>query len=108
MNFKEYQEQAAQTALYPEEIKLLYLALKLCGEAGEVAEHIAKVYRDDRGTVTLDRWAKLEKELGDVLWYWSELCRQLKLDPDRVAQTNLDKLASRMERGTIHGDGSDR
>lgn len=106
--FKDYQHDAAKTAVYPEEIGLLYLALKLSGEAGEVGELVAKAYRDDDGIISKERLAKLEKELGDVLWYLSELCRKLGLSLPNVAHVNREKLTDRAERGVIKGSGSDR
>jgi NTP pyrophosphatase (non-canonical NTP hydrolase) len=87
---------------------VLYHALKLNGEAGEVAEDVGKMYRDDRGILTEKRKAKLEKELGDALWYLSACATHLGLSLEDIANDNLDKLSDRMERGVLHGDGSDR
>jgi NTP pyrophosphatase (non-canonical NTP hydrolase) len=50
----------------------------------------------------------VEKELGDVLWAMAELCSQLDLSLEHVAQVSLRKLASRKERGVLHGSGDDR
>lgn len=106
--FNAYQHDAAKTAVYPEEVALLYLGLKLSGEAGEVGELIAKAYRDDKGFITDARKEKLLKELGDVLWYASELARRLGYMFSEVAETNRIKLTDRAERGVIKGEGSDR
>lgn len=106
MTFNDYQEQSAETAIYPRESEkqvLSYLALGLNGEAGEVAEHIKKYLRDS----TFDKYALLA-ELGDVLWYLSQLVNELEFDLEDVASSNLNKLKSRMERGVISGSGSDR
>ena len=109
MNFDEYQKQSRKTALYPEVNKnLWYPALGLSGEAGEVAEKIKKLYRDDGGEITDERRAILEKELGDVLWYVAQIATELGLSLDKIAEANLEKLFSRLERGVIQGDGDER
>lgn len=50
--FDDYQTAAARTAIYPSNIRILYPALGLTGEAGEVANKIKRIYRDDGGQVT--------------------------------------------------------
>ena len=42
MNFDDYQKLAISTAIYPEEYKIIYPTLGLCGESGEVAEKIKR------------------------------------------------------------------
>ena len=108
MNFNEYQEQAISTAVYPEELVILYPTLGLCGEAGEVAEKIKKLYRDADGQLTFDFIATVKDELGDVLWYLANLAHDLDLDLNQVAEANLVKLKSRSERNVVHGDGDSR
>jgi len=46
MNFNEYQEMAKTTAIYGDQHKILYPALGLAGEAGEVANKVKKLIRD--------------------------------------------------------------
>ena len=82
--------------------------LGLAGEAGEVAEHVKKVLRDDGGEVGPERRAAMSKELGDVLWYVAQLASELDLDLDEIARENLDKLFSRQRRGVLSGSGDDR
>ena len=108
LGLNEYQERTAPTAVYPREIGLLYTALGLAGETGEVAEVVKKAYRDDGGDVTKSRHIQLKRELGDVLWYLAALAREAGLTLEEIAQENLKKTASRQERGTLHGSGSDR
>lgn len=108
MDLSEYQERSRSTARYPRQAALAYPALGLSGEAGEVADHIKKVIRDDAGEVSRERREAIEKELGDILWYVAQLATELELDLDRIAQVNLEKLASRMERGVLSGSGDDR
>jgi NTP pyrophosphatase (non-canonical NTP hydrolase) len=104
----DYQRLSRSTAEYPRETRLAYPALGLAGEAGEVAEHAKKILRDDGGIVSDERRAAMAKELGDVLWYLAQLATELDLDLDAVAQTNLDKLRSRKQRGVLSGSGDDR
>ena len=101
MTFDEYQEFARLTAIYPEDVKVVYPTLGLCGEAGEVAEKIKKHMRDGRSLVGVGL------ELGDVLWYISALADDLGITLEEIAQANIDKLASRMERGKLGGSGDE-
>ena len=102
MNFDEYQKFARSTAIYPDECKVVYPALGLCGEAGEVAEKVKKNIRDGK---SLDG---VGLEVGDVLWYISALADDLGVTLEEVAKTNIEKLQSRMERNKIKGDGDNR
>ena len=122
--FVEYQEGTAKTAVYPGQgsaLGLVYCALKLAGEAGEVSENVGKAIRDDdlmetgveslisyMGELTPERREKLIKELGDVMWYIAQLCRELNIEMSEVALTNLAKLADRKARGVLKGSGDDR
>ena len=109
MNFNEYQTEARKTAVYPNiGNNIYYPALGLCGESGEVAEKVKKILRDDNNIVTEDSKLKLEKELGDVLWYVSQLATELDLSIDEIATNNIRKLQSRKERNQIHGSGDNR
>lgn len=109
MDFDTYQELASETAVYPVlGHPVVYPALGLNGEAGEVAEKIKKLMRDNRGTVTEDVRQSIAKELGDVLWYVAEVARQLELSLSHIARLNLCKLASRAERNTLSGEGDNR
>jgi len=109
MDFKEYQAKAKKTALYPNVgNNFIYPTLGLAGEAGEVAEKIKKVIRDKKGIVDDVTREEIKKELGDVLWYISQIANELKLPLEEIAEFNIEKLASRMERGKLHGNGDNR
>lgn len=109
MDFKEYQEKAKNTARYPNiGSNFTYPTLGLASESGEVAGKIKKVIRDKNGVIDDDTRIEIMKELGDVLWYLSQLATELNLSLDDIANENLKKLFSRMERNTIHGDGDNR
>lgn len=109
MNFNDYQTLSRRTALYLKKgLGLAYPTLGLTGEAGEVAEKIKKILRDKDGAVNSADKDSLKKELGDVLWYLAQLATDLELSLDDIANANLKKLSSRMERGKIGGDGDER
>jgi NTP pyrophosphatase (non-canonical NTP hydrolase) len=96
MNFEEYQSEASKTALYPRRFdNLEYPTLGLAGEAGEVANIVKKIQRDDAGVITDTVRAKLKDELGDVLWYISACADELGLTLREIAEYNVDKLAKR-------------
>jgi len=74
IQWNEYAEAAASSAIYPGrgmKLGLLYATQGLRGEAGEVCEHGKKLLRDDGGQLTNERRGKFQKELGDVCWYAS-------------------------------------
>ena len=111
MLMNDYQAAARATAIYPNKgglHGLVYCALKLNGEAGEVAENVGKAIRDDRSLITADRREKLLHELGDVLWYIANTGAELDLTLEEIAAANLVKLNSRKERGVLHGSGDSR
>lgn len=115
MELNDYQKQAQTTAIYKtQEQALLCTVLGLNGEAGEVAEKFKKILRDRPAGIdalnqlSSDDLEGIKKELGDVLWYTAVLANSLGLRLEDVAQTNLDKLASRFQRGQISGSGDNR
>jgi NTP pyrophosphatase (non-canonical NTP hydrolase) len=111
MDLNEYQDKTIETAIYPSMggiYGISYCALKLCGESGEVADKIGKAIRDENGCFTPDRKEALKAELGDVLWYVAQLAVQFGFTLEEVAQANIDKLASRKERGVLGGSGDTR
>jgi len=111
MTFEEYQKFCKTTAIYPDTTKLMYPALGLTGEAGEVANKIKKLVRDGVPKERKDLDAAKEQiaaELGDVLWYCAALASDLDVSLGRVAKDNMDKLTSRKERGKIGGSGDNR
>lgn len=123
-----YQQVATHSAIYPGQgtpLGLVYVALKMNGEAGEFAEHVGKAMRDDDlmraqlvnsddsgGTamqaLTSERRALLIKEIGDVLWYLSAACNELGISLSHAAETNIDKLYDRGQRNALSGSGDER
>lgn len=98
MTPEQYQNEAARTLLArpprdysPEEIMLVWNALGLAGEAGEVADYIKKcIFHDHPLDVE-----KLIKELGDVQWYLAALATKIQVTLSQVMETNIEKLKAR-------------
>ena len=98
-----YQSFTGTTNCYPHQHMLECLVLGLCSEAGEVAGKIKKLHRGDgvSETVILD-------EVGDCLWYISELCTHFNVTLDDLMVLNQRKLTNRVRKGTIKGCGDER
>jgi len=109
MTFNEYQELAKKTARYPKIGKMfVYPTMGLCSEAGEVASKVKKVFRDKNGVLDKKSVRAVVKELGDTLWYISQIAAEIKIPLDYVALSNLRKVKSRKKRGKIKGSGDNR
>ncbi|MCU1538650.1 MAG: hypothetical protein JWP82_3001 [Humibacillus sp.] len=109
MDCDDYQRAALRTARprdAPDEF--MHLVLGLVGEAGEIAEKVKKLVRDQESDVArLDR-DDMAAELGDVLWYTAVLANFLDLSLGDIAQRNVDKLADRQRRSVLGGSGDNR
>jgi len=103
MNLEAYQKLTRQTAIYPKEQAISYLALGLTSEAGEVAGKVKKQIRDGG----IDVMATID-EIGDVFWYLARLCDELNFNAEDVLQRNWAKLEDRKARGVIGGSGDNR
>ena len=99
----DYQRAAASTAIYKQEHAVIYPALGLAAEAGEVANKVKKILRDGN----FDREA-IADEVGDCLWYIAALCRDLNVDMQDIANNNIKKLKDRQQRGVLSGSGDKR
>ena len=109
MTPNDYQNRALETAIYPNRgANFVYPTLGLVGEAGEVADKLKKVIRDGDGVLTDTVRDAVAKELGDVCWYIAVLAAELDYNLEEVMQMNLDKLASRQQRGVLSGSGDAR
>jgi len=113
MDFNKYQKEcrktdvgtAAQDCLEP---GWLYYTLGIAGEAGELTEKVKKLFRDKHGVIDQEFRDNIIKEMGDVLWYMARFSDQFEIEFNDVAKTNIEKLASRKDRGKLHGEGDDR
>lgn len=108
MTINEYQEAALTTAVYPEQMRIIYPALGMNGEAGEVADKVKKVIRDNNLDFDAEKREAIALEIGDVLWYCATMAHDLGFTLEAVAQMNIDKLASRQKRGKLGGSGDNR
>lgn len=107
MKFNDYQEATNETAVTsgPEnDVTIERCVLGMAGESGEVCEKVKKFLREDDPEYLDD----LEDEIGDVLWYIAQLCEQLDLEMNTVAERNVEKLADRKDRGKLTGEGDNR
>jgi NTP pyrophosphatase (non-canonical NTP hydrolase) len=108
MNINEYQESIKQFAIYPGAgeggfPEVNYLLLGLVSEAGELAGKWKKFVRD--GTFNQEDFLA---EIGDVLWYTTQLCSSANLSIEAVAELNYNKLSKRKETNTLKGSGDHR
>jgi NTP pyrophosphatase (non-canonical NTP hydrolase) len=108
MTLNEYQLQALTFSLIKEDVQLIYGALGLNGESGEVAEKVKKIIRDQGGVLTEENKADIRKELGDALWYISLCAHAIGCSLDEIAKNNIEKLSSRKQRGVLSGSGDNR
>ncbi len=111
MNAKDYQRQAVRTLiskpdheLSDSDIMLVWTAIGLAGEAGEVVEHVKKGIFHQHG---IER-SVLKKELGDVMWYIASICEVAGLDLGEIIQENIDKLLLRYPNGYSSQDSQKR
>src|SRR4051812_40149091 len=107
MKMDDYQQKALTTAIDSGH-ELMQRALGICGEAGEIAEKLKKWHRDQGADVKLLDKEGLAAELGDLLWYVATLADHLGYKLGDIAEDNLQKLASRAERGKLSGSGDTR
>ena len=104
-----YEKLARETAIFPKEKALEYLALGLTSEAGEVAGKVKKLIRDGEDVEGFElKKIAIAAEIGDVLWYCAMMAREVGVPLNTIMQENLEKLHSRKQRGTLKGSGDNR
>jgi NTP pyrophosphatase (non-canonical NTP hydrolase) len=108
-DFDSYQKACKKTAVYPDIGKnFTYPTIGLMGEAGEVANKVKKLIRDDAGKISKERREEIKAEIGDMMWYIAQLSTELGLNLSKVAEYNLEKLAKRQKENKLHGSGDNR
>lgn len=111
INFNDYQKNASVTAKYPQMGDFggfMYCALGVAGEAGEMVNHVQKLMRDNQSEISSEFKEKIMKEMGDILWFMSQMCKEMDVDFSHVPTMNLEKLYDRMKRNKISGYGDNR
>lgn len=108
--FDDYQRFTRKTAIYPEAGEcsaqaIGYCALGIAGEAGEVANKAKKLLRDGDTNALREQ---IIDECGDLIWYWARILDELGRWSGSVADSNMHKLNSRLQRGVLHGSGENR
>lgn len=101
MKFEDFYNTVKETAQYGEHNRIVYPALGLAGETGEAVDIVKKAlrYHEEGSPLTLtrekDRTLDMKYELGDILWYWCNLCIDLGYDPEEILYMNYTKLRER-------------
>lgn len=127
-NIDLYQGTTLQTAIYPRSFPennrdqpegqiqlnqraIEYTVIGMAGEAGEALEFVKKLMRGDYGSDGIHHpefQAGIQKEMGDVIWYWSRACAELGILASEILELNNQKLRDRAERGVVQGSGNNR
>lgn len=111
MSFNDYQQFVSSMKVYPEKYAVVYPALGLAGESGEIVEKVKKWLRGDtiqEGDAYMKFRQDLLLEMGDPLWYIASLAEDLGFTLQEVIDANVAKLTSRKERGVLKGSGDNR
>ena len=87
MRFKNYSRLSAKKL--QKDFSVQYLCLAACGEIGEAANLVKKQERDG-----VDNTTRILEELGDSLFYISQLAAKLNSSLEEVAAQNLEKIGS--------------
>ena len=110
MTAEEYQAWSKSTARYPQSFVdqsmyvwddykpktfPFYLCLGLAGECGEVIEVFKKFARRNNTQLNQEEKEKAKLELGDLLWYYSQILTELGMTFSEVMEANKHKLEER-------------
>ena len=77
---------------------LLTGSIGIASEGGEFSEIVKKCIFQGK-PLDADTQFHIKRELGDIIWYWTNSCRALGLDPNEVIEENVNKLKSRYPGG---------
>jgi NTP pyrophosphatase (non-canonical NTP hydrolase) len=78
--------------------RLLTASMGLGAESGEFTEVVKKIMFQGK-PLDADNIFHMQRELGDIMWYWMQGCMALNIDPNEVIQMNIDKLKARYPGG---------
>ncbi|MGL6108094.1 nucleoside triphosphate pyrophosphohydrolase family protein [Romboutsia sp.] len=101
--FEKYQKEVQRTRSF-NDTELINYTLGLVCESGEFGDMIKKHLFHNHD---LDI-EEVKKELGDVMWYLSNLCNVLEIELSDVATGNIEKLKSRYPNGFSCDDSINR
>ena len=73
-------------------------AIGMASEGGEFSEIVKKCIFQGK-PLDADTQFHIKRELGDIMWYWTNSCRALGLDPNEVIEENVNKLKARYPGG---------
>ena len=77
---------------------LLTGSIGIASEGGEFSEIVKKCIFQGK-PLDADTIFHIKRELGDIIWYWTNSCRALGLDPNDVIAENVEKLKARYPGG---------
>jgi NTP pyrophosphatase (non-canonical NTP hydrolase) len=75
-------------------------AIGLASETGEFNEIVKKMLFQGK-PFNEDNRFHMMRELGDIIWYWTNACRALGYDPNEVIAENVRKLEARYPGGSF-------
>ena len=78
--------------------RLLTASMGLGAESGEFTEVVKKILFQGK-PLDADNIFHMQRELGDIMWYWMQGCMALNIDTNEVIQMNIDKLKARYPGG---------
>jgi len=78
--------------------RLVTASMGLGAESGEFTEVVKKIMFQGK-PLDADNIFHMQRELGDIMWYWMQGCMALNIDPNEVIQMNIDKLKARYPGG---------
>lgn len=96
MELREYQIKSNETDQRPGSNKLIDFLIPLLGLVGEMGSTISEFKKRLRDGKSYNQFkSHLEEELGDVLWYLSNIATKMDLDLDEIARKNIKKTQNR-------------
>jgi len=124
VSVEDYETMVSEAAIYKDAVKefvssgnteaiaklfnVFYATTGLAGEAGEVANKVKKILRDNKGFIDADVRKKVLGELGGVAWYLAAVSAEFDLSLNDVMAYNFDQITDRQKRNVLQGDGDDR
>ena len=107
MEVKEYEEFMKTSKVY-EVLPIVYPVLGMNGEAGEAADKVKKVLRDNKGIFSDEIKKEILKELADVFWYIWAAADDMGYTLEDVMEIGIEKVEKRQKTNTVHGNGDNR